>query len=334
MKTWSLFTLAAVVILAGCGPGQADFLSGCTAQVPGYQGTWTDVVRGEQDVRYRAPDRLAIRDLSSGQVHVVDGSTVWDYDPETRQADITYNAPEPFGPPGAQVLVPGRTQLQRFIDANQQRYRIIIEDIGPVAGRETFRLRLSPRPEEPLSGERLLWIDRQTCLALQDQRDPPEGPVSGFATVRYEPPEAMAEPSFPPGTMVTTHSYGTVADLSARAGLHVTEPTPLPAGWRFDHAYLTIYPDRGQGQMKALSWYYTGAAETALAVTAWSPPRLPPGTTESVPLAPGVTGQLFRTEIPDWPAIAWVNGDLSYNLSGPTLSREQLVALARSMITP
>jgi len=323
-----------VVTVTGCGSGRADFLSGCTAQVSGYQGVWTDIVRGEQEVRFLAPDRLTVRDLSSGQVHGVDGSTVWDDDPETGQADVTYNAPEPFGPPGAQVLIPGRDQLSRFVDANQQRYLVQTEPAEAVAGRAAFRLRLIPRPGEPRAGERLLWIDRQTCLVLQEQRDPPEGPVSGFTAVRFDPPEAMAEPSFPPGTLVTTHYYGTVADLAARAGMQVAEPSPLPAGWRFDHAYLTIYPDRGHGQMKALSWYYADAGKTALAVTVWSPPRLPPGTTESLPLAPGVTGQLFRTEISDWPGIAWVHGDLSYSLSGPGLSREQLVTLARSTIGP
>lgn len=325
---WLSFLLA-LLTLAGLAPPSLEHLTAaCRMDVSGYQGTWLDPVKGVREIAYLAPDRLQIRDRSSGQIHGVHGTTVWDYDPVRQEAILTYNAPGPFGPSDAPTLIPGRQQLEHFLGAVQERYEIASEGEGEAAGRRAFLLRLTPEPGGYAISERLLWVDRETCLILREQGG------TGFTAIRYEPPERqqMEVPVFPPGTMVTTHEYGTVQDLAAKAGFDLTEPSPLPEGWRFDHAYLTIYPDRGTGEMRSLSWYYYAGERTALAVSIWSPPRLQPVTGDEVLLAPGIRGHFFTAQFSGWPGLQWEEEGLSWSLTGPSISKAHLVAWARSIL--
>lgn len=340
---WRPFVVAllALVSLTSLSPVSLQAkVSGCTEQVSGYQGVWFDPVNGEQEVAYLAPDHLVIRDWSSGQVHGVAGNTVWDYDPTRQEANMTYNDPHPFGPATAPGFLPGSEHLQQFLNAMQDRYRIALDGNMTVVGRGTFVVRLSPKPGKHISTERLLWVDQGTCLILREQEQAPSGALiggtHGFTAIRYAPPELrqLEVPVFPPGTVMTNQHYGTLKELSAEAGFKLAEPSPLPTDWRFHHAHLTMYPDRGAGRLKGLSWYYYAGDRTALAVTVWSPPGLQPGTSEAVRLSPGITGYFFTARFNDWPGIRWVDGALSYSLAGPALSKEQLVELAKSMKLP
>lgn len=332
--------LVSLISMASLLPASVEkTVSGCTHRTSGYEGVWSSPKKGEQDISYRAPDQLLIKDRSSSAIHSVDGTTVWDYDPTRHEAIVTYNEPMPFGHPIAPSLLPGADSLRRHLLTVADSYRIALDGTGTVAGRRVFKLRLTPTTPEQAGTDKILWVDRATCLVLQQQSVTPDGQViggtSGFTTIRYGRPQAgqLRMPPLPDDTFVTTNRYGSLKDLAAGAGFPLVEPSPLPKDWTLRYAKLTIYPDRGTGAMKVLSWYYDSGDRTRLAVTAWSPPRLRAESRGDVLLDSGITGHFFTDPFNEWGGIQWVDGTHSFNLSGPGLSDPQLVDLANSMIT-
>lgn len=157
---------------------------------------------------HKRPNRTRLEFLSpeglAGRLIVDDGSQTWQYEP---RLNMMIQGPS-LAPP-----------LDASGDHALERYRIALLGVEEVIGRQTAVLSLKPRAGR---GERRLWIDRLTGVALRiEEIDPDDGVVARtvFTRISYglNFPDAMFRPRIPAGARVLTptESAGPLVSLPA-----------------------------------------------------------------------------------------------------------------------
>jgi outer membrane lipoprotein-sorting protein len=176
---------------------------------------------------HKRPNRMRLEFLSpegvAGRLVVDDGIQTWHYEPRLH---IVIQGPS--------LRAPLEGPFGRLLE----RYSITLLNLEEVIGRPTAVLSLIPKQGR---GERRLWIDRMTGVALRtEERDPDEGLVATtyFTRISYglNFPAALFLPRIPAGArvLVPVEPSGqlvTVAQLSRSVGFALNVPPMLPGGF-------------------------------------------------------------------------------------------------------
>lgn len=172
------------------------------------------LISGEHTLRvaYAAPDkaRVAVLDEMSERVWTTDGKTGWAYDSRTREA-TKYAVPAHERK--ARPRLDPQTVAKQFLDAIDPSTKVDVTGTESVAGRDAYKLRLTPRTDRTLVGSVTLAVDARTWVPLQVRVMPRAGgdPAVevGFSDVSFAVPPASTFVFTPPkGTEVTSPEHG------------------------------------------------------------------------------------------------------------------------------
>lgn len=203
-------------------------------QIVDYEGTKVlSILRGQSmetvtvSEAHKRPNRMRLEFLSpegvAGRVVVDDGSQTWHYEPRLH---MVIQGPSLAAP----LNMPSDTWLELHV--------VTLLGVEEVIGRPTIVLSLKPRQGR---GERRLWIDRTTGVALRtEERDPDDGLVATtyFTRISYALnfPDAMFRPRFPAGAPVVAPSeparpLTALPALQKAVGFRIDVPERLPGGF-------------------------------------------------------------------------------------------------------
>ncbi len=295
------------------------------AQIVDYEGTKVlSVLRGQTmetvtvSEAHKRPNRMRLEFLSpegvAGRLVVDDGVQTWHYEPRLH------------------VVIQGPTlgaPVEGPFDRLLERYAISLLSLEEVIGRQTAVLSLKPRGGR---GERRLWIDRTTGVALRtEERDPDDGLVATtyFTRISYglNFPDALFRPRIPAGARVVSpvepaSPLLSVPRLQQVVGFAINAPQTLPGGF----ALVGGEPVHG-GPLRAAYLRYTDGAR-ALGLFIAPTARLgPPGRGAAVPALGGEARAIGwgQTRLVQWEARG-----MRLTLIGP-LPLADLVQIARSI---
>ncbi|MBM3469788.1 MAG: hypothetical protein FJX73_03235 [Armatimonadetes bacterium] len=256
------------------------------SQIVDYEGTKVlSVLRGEAmetvtliETRKR-PGRTRLEFLSpegvAGRLVVDDGLQTWHYEPRLH---TVFQGPS-LAPPTDAPPVGWLSE-----------YHLRLLGVEDVIGRRTAVLSLRPRSGQ---GERRLWIDRTTGVALRaEERDPSDGPVmvAYFTRISFglNVPSALFHMRPPAGARIIGQG-GPVGpllalpDLERAVGFALSVPRTLPGGYSLRGGT----PVRHGPLLTASLDYSDGSRSLVLFVVPAGRAR-PPGRGEAVPvLGPG-----------------------------------------------
>lgn len=204
------------------------------SQIVDYEGTKVlSVLRGEAmetvtlvETRKR-PGKTRLEFLSpegvAGRLVVDDGLQTWHYEPRLHTVFLGPSLAPPTEPPPATWLAG---------------YHLRLLGVEEVIGRRTSVLSLTPRSGQ---GERRLWIDRTTGVALRaEERDPDDGlvMVAYFTRISFglNVPSALFHMRAPAGARIIGQGGppGTLLalpDLERAVGFALNVPRTLPGGY-------------------------------------------------------------------------------------------------------
>jgi outer membrane lipoprotein-sorting protein len=297
-------------------------------QIVDYEGTKVlSLLRGQTmetvtvSEAHKRPNRMRLEFLSpeavAGRLVIDDGAQTWHYEPRLH---LVIQGPT--------LGTPAEAAYDRLL----ARYTVALLSIEEVIGRQTAVLSLKPREGR---GERRLWIDRITGVALRtEERDPDDGLVSTtyFTRISYglNFPAALFRPRIPSGARVVSpvEPAGPLVSaprLAQVVGFALDVPSTLPGGFRL----VGGEPVHG-GPLRAAYLHYTdGARRLGLFIAPTS--RLgPPGRGAAVPRL----GSEARAI--GWGAtrlVQWEARGLRMTLIGP-LPLADLIQIARSLTQP
>jgi outer membrane lipoprotein-sorting protein len=223
---------------------------------------------------HKRPNRMRLEFLSpegvAGRLVVDDGIQTWHYEPRLH---IVIQGPS--------LRAPLEGPFERLL----QRYIITLLNLEEVIGRPTAVLSLVPRQGR---GERRMWIDRMTGVALRtEERDPDEGLVATtyFTRISYglNFPAALFLPRIPAGArvLVPVEASGplvAIAQLSRSVGFPINVPAALPGGY----ALVGGEPVLG-GPLRAAYLHYSDGARRLGLFVAPAARLGPPGRGAAVP---------------------------------------------------
>jgi hypothetical protein len=285
---------------------------------------------------------------------VSDGATRWDYDPQQQTVTIDRIDASQDGQNGLAPFGAGVSGLEAVIQQAQSCYTPQVKGEATVAGRRTYILDLGvskcPSNSAPeLNGRQVLWIDQETFFVLKAELYGPDAdsPVATteITSVAYNAPiaadqftfappanavvqdlrvapAASAAPQAPPAakqTLTTIRqqvSHPVFVPAQAPAGLAATEPTISP------EALVTIVYRADDGS-EALT-VINGPAGCCLAA-------LDKGG-ETLNVSAGTTAHFLDNPAEFGGPTLWWEQDGAYvALSGPKLTKEDLVKIVGSM---
>ncbi len=227
-------------------------------QIVDYEGTKVlSVLRGQTmetvtvSEAHKRPNRMRLEFLSpesvAGRLVVDDGIQTWHYEPRLH---VVIQGPT--------LRPPAEGSSERLLE----RYTISLLNVEEVIGRQTAVLSLKPRQGR---GERRLWIDRITGVALRtEERDPDEGLVSTtyFTRISYglNFPAALFLPRIPAGARVLSPVepsalLTSTPQLAQAVGFAINVPQTLPGGF----ALVGGEPVHG-GPLRAAYLHYSDGA--------------------------------------------------------------------------
>ncbi len=292
------------------------------AQIVDYEGTKVlSVLRGALmetvtvSEAHKRPNRMRLEFLSpegvAGRVVVDDGVQTWHYEPRLH---VVIQGPSL----GAPIEVPSQAWLER--------HTVMLLGTEQVIGRSTVVLNVKPREGR---GERRLWIDRTTGIALRtEERDPADGLVATTYFTRISHglnfPDAMFRPRIPAGARVISPTeparlLTSLPALQKAVGFRIDAPQRLPGGF----ALVGGEPVAGGPLVAAHLRYSDGARALALFIAPAA--RLgPPGRGQVVP------GLGSASRAIGWGAtrlVQWESRGMRLTLVGH-LPLEDLVAIA------
>jgi len=204
------------------------------AQTVDYEGTKVlSVLRGPLmetvtvNEAHKRPNRMRLEFLSpegvAGRLVVDDGVQTWHYEPRIHTVIQ-----------GPSLGAPIDVRTDRWME----RHTVKLLGVEEVIGRTTAVLSIQPREGR---GERRLWIDRTTGIALRtEDRDPADGLVATtyFTRISYalNIPDALFRPRFPAGAPVVSPTEPSrplvaVGALEKAVGFRVIVPPSLPGGF-------------------------------------------------------------------------------------------------------
>lgn len=295
-------------------------------QIVDYEGTKVlSVWRGHQmetvtisEVRKR-PGKARFEFLSpegvAGRLVVDDGVRTWHYEPRLH---TVFQGPT-LSAPVQQVEAGAAHRLL-------ERYDVRLLGVEEVIARPTAVLSLRPRTG---GGERRLWIDRTTGVALRvEERDPDDGLIlaSYFTRISFglNIPAALFRPPLPAGVRVVGQEWPggplqPAAALERRLRFALPAPGSLPGGF----VLAGGQPVRG-GRWVAARLHYTDGARVVSVFVAPAARMGPPGRGEPVP---ALGGQARTLVVGALRLVLWETGGQRVTLVGP-LPLPEMVRLA------
>ncbi|MBI3998523.1 MAG: hypothetical protein HY355_05770 [Armatimonadetes bacterium] len=294
-------------------------------QIVDYEGTKVlSILRGQSmetvwvSEAHKRPNRMRLEFLSpegvAGRLVVDDGSQTWQYEPRLH---LVIQGPS---------MAPSTEMAYERV---LERYTLTLLGMEEVIGRPTVTLSVKPRQGR---GERRLWIDRMTGVALRtEERDPEAGLAAAtyFTRISYglNFPDAMFRPRIPAGArvVVPTEAMGPLVPLALlrqKVRFDLQAPEALPGGF----VLVGGEPVRS-GPLLAAHLYYTDGARPVslfIAPTAWLGP---PGRGEAVTALGGQARTIT------WGAtrlLQWESRGMRLTLIGP-LPLADLITLAASI---
>ncbi len=179
---------------------------------------------------HKRPNRTRLEFLSpegvAGRIVVDDGVQTWHYEPRLHTVIQ-----------GPSLGAPVETPPDRS-DRWLARHAVRLLGMEEVIGRQTVVLSAQPREGR---GERRLWIDRTTGIALRSEdRDPTDGLVATtyFTRISFglNVPAALFQPRIPAGARVISpvepsRQLTTVSALEGAVGFRIAVPETLPGGF-------------------------------------------------------------------------------------------------------
>ncbi len=207
------------------------------AQTVDYEGTKVvSVLRGPLmetvtiSEAHKRPNRMRLEFLSpegvAGRLVVDDGVQTWHYEPRLHTVIQ-----------GPSLGVPIEAPPDRS-DRWLARHTVRLLGVEEVIGRQTAVLSAQPREGR---GERRLWIDRTTGIALRtEERDPTDGLVATtyFTRISFglNVPAALFQPRIPAGAPVVSPAeparpLAPVSTLEGTVGFRLQVPERIPGGF-------------------------------------------------------------------------------------------------------
>lgn len=291
-------------------------------QIVDYEGTKVlSVLRGETmetvtvSETHKRPGKTRLEYLSpeglAGRVVIDDGLRNWHYEPRLHTVFEGPSLAAPAGAPASGLF---------------DRYRVSLLGIEDVIGRPTAVLRMQPRVG---GGERRLWVDRTTGVALRyEERDPQDGLVmtSYFTRISFglNIPDALFRPRPPAGARIV--DVGPVAgpllppvEVEKRVRFSLSVPQALPGGF-----VLAGGRPAQDGALLAAHMHYRDGARSVALFVARSSQVGPPGRGQPVTAlgsgARSLTVGIMRL-------LLWEDGGRRFTLVGP-LPTSDLLSMA------
>ncbi len=205
--------------LSGTVHSSADLglpaLPGVTGGSDSASGTVTEMLSGEHTARvaFAAPDkaRVSVLDNMAERVWTTDGKSAWAYDSGKREA-VKLQIPEHKSSGKPEKKAPQSYNPQdvakQFLDAIDPTTKVDVSGTEKVAGRDAYKLRLTPKTDKTTVGSVTLAVDSKTWVPLQVSVLPRTGTDPaveiGFTQVSFAVPSASTFAFTPPkGVEVT-----------------------------------------------------------------------------------------------------------------------------------
>ncbi|WP_405058146.1 hypothetical protein OG474_36155 [Kribbella sp. NBC_01505] len=221
-------------------------------------GEVTEMLTGDHTARvaFATPDkaRVSVLDNMAERVWTTDGKSAWAYDSAKREAVKLQIPAHPAGKPEqkAPQSYDPQAVAKQFLDAIDPTTKVDVSGTEKVAGRDAYKLRLTPKTDKTTVGSVTLAVDSKTYVPLQVTVLPKTGKDPaveiGFTQVDFAVPAASTFAFTPPkGVEVTQPKVPTTrpdhpvkpGDPKAvpgkpeakKPGTPSSEPTVLGEGW-------------------------------------------------------------------------------------------------------
>jgi outer membrane lipoprotein-sorting protein len=228
-------------LLAKVQTAKVDGLSGTVTSsldlglpaIPGLVGgenssQFTDLLSGQHTARvaFAGPDkaRVSVLDNMAERVLTTDGKTAWIYDSSKREATkvaVPAHTAKPEATPQNKTYDPQATAKQ-FLAAIDPSTTVEVTGTESVAGRDAYKLRLTPKTDKTTVGSVTLAVDSKNWVPLQVTVMPRTGnnPAVqvGFSSVSFNVPSANTFAFTPPAGVKVTEQKVPAS----------TEPKALP----------------------------------------------------------------------------------------------------------
>jgi outer membrane lipoprotein-sorting protein len=251
-------------LLAKVQTAKVDGLSGTVSSsldlglpaIPGLVGgenssQFTDLLSGQHTARvaFAGPDkaRVSVLDSMAERVLTTDGKTAWIYDSSKREATkVAVPAHQQQAAPQNEAYDPQAT-AKKFLAAIDPSTTVAVTGTESVAGRDAYKLRLTPKTDKSTVGSVTVAVDSKNWVPLQVTVMPRTGnnPAIqvGFSSVSFSVPSANTFTFTPPhGVKVTdqqvpartTEPQGAPKALPKKPGATKPsgdQPTVVGTGW-------------------------------------------------------------------------------------------------------
>jgi len=215
--------ISAQDLLANVQTAKVDGLSGTVRSsadlglpaLPGVEGgnQAMELLSGEHTARvaFATPDkaRVSVLDRMAERVWTTDGKSAWAYDSSKREAvKLTLPARSAKPDKAAPRSYDPQAVAKQFLDAIDPTTKVAVSGTEKVAGRDAYKLRLTPKTDRTTVGSVTLAIDSKTWVPLEVTVMPRTGndPAVqlGFSAVSFDVPAASTFSFTPPkGVKVT-----------------------------------------------------------------------------------------------------------------------------------
>jgi len=197
--------------LSGTVHSSADLglpaLPGVTGGSDSASGQVTEMLSGDHTARvaFAAPDkaRVSVLDNMAERVWTTDGTSAWAYDSSKREA-VKLQVPEHrSGKPEQKApQYDPQAVAKQFLDAIDPTTKVDVSGTEKVAGRDAYKLRLTPKTDKTTVGSVTLAVDSKTYVPLQVSVLPRTGKDPaveiGFTQVSFDVPAASTFAFTPP----------------------------------------------------------------------------------------------------------------------------------------
>ncbi|MFF1816583.1 outer membrane lipoprotein carrier protein LolA [Kribbella sp. NPDC058245] len=170
-------------------------------------GQVTEMLSGDHTARvaFAAPDkaRVSVLDNMAERVWTSDGKSAWAYDSSKREAvKLQIPAHESGKPEKAPQSYDPQAVAKQFLDAIDPTTKVDVSGTEKVAGRDAYKLRLTPKTDKTTVGSVTLAVDSKTYVPLQVTVLPRTGKDPaieiGFTQVDFAVPAASTFTFTPP----------------------------------------------------------------------------------------------------------------------------------------
>ncbi|MEV6286970.1 hypothetical protein [Kribbella sp. NPDC051770] len=246
-------------LLAKVQTAKVDGLSGTVRSatdlglpaLPGVDGQsqLPDLLTGEHTARvaFAGPDkaRVSVLDDMAERVWTTDGKSAWAYDSAKREAvklTLPARPAKPEVAPEKQAYDP-QAMAKKFLTAIDPSTAVDVTGTESVAGRDAYKLRLTPKTDKTTVGSVTLAIDAKTWVPLEVTVLPRTGKDPaiqlGFSAVSFDVPAAGTFAFTPPAGVKVTEKTLPALDRpkapkplpKATPNKPAEHPTVIGTGW-------------------------------------------------------------------------------------------------------